>query len=100
MSNNSTHILAFGGGGFLMEPENPLLDDYVLALAHSLRPKICFVPTASGDSENACLRFYDAFARKNCIPNHLPLFRRRVADLRAFVLEQDVIYVGGGNTAL
>ena len=28
----------------------------------------------------------------------LPLFQRRATDLRAFVLAQDVIYVGGGNT--
>jgi len=91
-------IVALGGGGFSMEPENPLLDDYILSLARTRRPRVCFVPTAGGDSDNYILRYYDAFARRNCTANYLPLFSRRDKDLRGFVLEQDVIYVGGGNT--
>jgi len=96
-------IVAMGGGGFSMEPDNPLLDDYVLGLARrsresSSRARVCFVPTASGDSENYCLRFYDSFARRDCVASHLPLFVRKPGDLRSFILEQDVIYVGGGNT--
>lgn len=96
-------IVAMGGGGFSMEPDNPLLDDYVLGLARrsrggSSRARVCFVPTASGDSENYCLRFYDSFAKRDCVPSHLPLFVRKPGDLRSFILGQDVIYVGGGNT--
>src|SRR5579872_7424344 len=91
-------IVTMGGGGFSMEPDVPLLDNYILSLARSPRPRICFVPTASGDSENYCFRFYESFSRQNCIPAHLPLFVRKPWDLREFVLEQDVIYVGGGNT--
>jgi dipeptidase E len=92
------HIVAMGGGGFSMEPDNPLLDDYVLKLARSTKPRVCFVPTASADSENYSLRFYDSFSRHNCVPSHLPLFARKPGDLRSFILEQDLIYVGGGNT--
>ena len=44
-------IIAMGGGGFSMEPENPLLDRYILGLCKKKRPKICFIPTASGDSD-------------------------------------------------
>jgi peptidase E len=88
-----------GGGGFAMEPENPLLDDYILSQARSPRPKVCFIPTASADSDNFCLRFYQAFAGRNCVPTDLALFKRKVEDLRSFLLEQDVIYVSGGNTA-
>jgi len=91
-------IVTMGGGGFSMEPEPPLLDDFILSLARGSRPRICFVPTASADSDNYCLRFYDAFAKRNCLPAHLPLFVRRPGDLRAFVLDQDILYVGGGNT--
>ena len=43
------------------------------------------------------VRFYTAFAGLPCRPSHLPLFRR-TPDLRAYMLAQDVIYVGGGNT--
>jgi dipeptidase E len=87
-----------GGGGFSMEPENPLLDEYVLRLAGKERPRVCFVGTASGDAATYVVRFYEAFAQLPCRPCHLPLFNPPTADLRGFVLEQDVIYVGGGNT--
>ncbi len=92
------HIVALGGGGFSMEPENPLLDDYILSLARNQSPRVCFVPTASGDSESYTLRFFEAFAGKNCMPSYLSLFKRKPGNLRDFVLQQDVIYVGGGNT--
>ena len=38
-----------GGGGFSMEPENPSLDDYVLSLTDAPEPRVCLLPTASGD---------------------------------------------------
>jgi dipeptidase E len=95
----SGRIVAMGGGGFSMEPENPLLDRFVLSLTGSDRPRVCFAATASGDSERYVASFYRAFAAFDCRPADLRLFERSVGDLRAFVLEQDVIYVGGGNTA-
>jgi dipeptidase E len=88
-----------GGGGFSMEPENPLLDRFVLSLARSARPRVCFVPTAGGDPEGYVARFYRAFSALDCRPTDLQLFARTVGDLRSFVLEQDVVYVGGGSTA-
>lgn len=91
-------IVAMGGGGFSMEPENPLLEDYILSLVASAKPKVCFVPTASGDSDSYIVKFYDAFAGR-AVPSHLSLFRRSVDDLRTFILDQEIIYVGGGNTA-
>jgi dipeptidase E len=57
------------------------------------------VATASGDAEGYVAGFYRAFAKHDCRPADLGLFDRRVGDLRRFVLEQDVVYVGGGNTA-
>jgi dipeptidase E len=92
-------IVAMGGGGFSMEPENPLLDDFVLSLARRSPPRVCFVPTASGDAPTYVAGFYRAFAARDCRPSDLPLFDRRIGDLRAHVLAQDVVYVGGGNTA-
>lgn len=90
-------IIAMGGGGFSMEP-NSLLDIYILQQAKSERPKVCFLPTASGDAEGYIAKFYHSFKTLNCIPTHLSLFKLPTKDLRSFVLEQDVIYVGGGNT--
>jgi haloacetate dehalogenase len=92
-------IVALGGGGFSMEPENPLLDRFVLSLAGTARPRICFVPTASGDSAEYIARFHHAFSALDCDPCELRLFERSVGDLRSFVLSQDVLYVGGGSTA-
>lgn len=88
-----------GGGGFLMEPENPLLDDYILSLAGKARPKICLVPTASGDSDSYLLRYYKAFSEERADASHLVLFRRTIRDLRAHVLAQDIVFVSGGSTA-
>ena len=82
-----------------MEPDNPLLDRFVLSLAHSSHPRVCFLPTASGDAEGYVARFYRAFAALDCRPTDLQLFTRTVGDLEAFVLAQDVVCVGGGNTA-
>jgi dipeptidase E len=87
-----------GGGGFSMEPENLLLDRFVLSTAAVPQPKVCFVGTASGDSQSYLDNFYAAFRTLPCTPSDLSLFKPPTTDLRSFVLEQDVIYVGGGNT--
>lgn len=91
-------IIALGGGGFSMEPENPLLDSYILKQSKEINPKICFIPTASGDADNYIARFYDFFKTQNCRPTHLSLFNPPTRDLEEFILEKDIIYVGGGNT--
>ncbi|MDZ8264093.1 peptidase E [Nostoc sp. ChiQUE01b] len=91
-------IVAIGGGGFSMEPENLLLDQYILELVKKEKPRVCFVPTAGGDRDSYIVRFYAAFMKFSCTPCHLSLFNPPTTDLRSFVLEQDIIYVGGGNT--
>ena len=91
-------IIAMGGGGFLMEPDNLLLDRYVLSAAAVPQPRVCFVGTASGDAQSFLDRFYTAFGTLECRATHLSLFKPPTADLRSYVFEQDVIYVGGGNT--
>jgi dipeptidase E len=91
-------IIAMGGGGFSMEPDNPLLDLYILDQVKKQKPKVCFVPTASGDSEDYISRFYKSFESHECEPSHLSLFRPPTRDLEAYVMDKDIIYVGGGNT--
>ncbi|MFF3350864.1 Type 1 glutamine amidotransferase-like domain-containing protein [Streptomyces sp. NPDC002779] len=94
------HRLALLGGGFSMDDDG-LLDDWVLGHARASRPKVGFVPTASGDAPGYLDRFFSAFQPRACEPSVLTLFRRELDDaaLRRFVLCQDVVYVGGGNTA-
>ncbi len=60
---------------------------------------MCFLPTASGDSDTYVANFYRSFKNRRCRTTDLALFRRTVVDLRSYLLDQDVIYVGGGNTA-
>ena len=61
MSARPPQIVAFGGGGFSMEWGNTLLDDHVLSLTGVDRPRVCFLPTASGDADHYVVRFYRAF---------------------------------------
>ena len=91
-------IITMGGGGFSMEPENPVLDKYVIAQARAERPKVCFLAQASGESLDYTVRFYRAFSDLGCVPTHLSLFHPHTAEIEAFLMEQDIIYVGGGNT--
>ncbi len=85
-----------------MEPGNMLLDDHALALTGRKRPRVCFLPTASGDADHYVVRFYRTFAPRADV-SHLSLFRRDRApgsvegDIRAHLLAQDLIYVGGGS---
>ncbi len=92
-----------GGGGFLMEPDNPLLDRYILSQCSPprpapARPHICFVPTASGDSASQIERFYASFRDHACEPSHLSVFNGPVGEWRDYLLSKHIIYVGGGNT--
>lgn len=91
-------IIALGGGGFSTEPENPLLDLYILNQSSKKQPKICYVPTASGDSDVCISWFYNFFEKYECQPSHLSLFKPPTKDLEGFLLDKDIIYVGGGNT--
>lgn len=77
----------------------PALTSYLLALARRPRPRVLFLGTAAGDSAAYLLTFYYAFAGVVCEPSHLALFDRTVDDIDGLVRAQDVVIVGGGNTA-
>jgi dipeptidase E len=100
MWSSPRQIVAFGGGGFSMESGNPLLDDYVLGLCRNQhRPRVCFLPSASGDADHYIVRFYRAFAADRCEASHISLSRREqgTEDVREHLFSQDLIYVGGGS---
>jgi len=92
-------LAALGGGGFSMEPENLALDRWLLSLTGKERPRVLFVPTASGDSDNYVQRFFTAYTSLECQPAWLPLFRRTGEGVQAAIEEADLVFVGGGNTA-
>src|SRR4051812_46313941 len=74
---------------------------YAFELARaSVRPKVCFIGTATGDAVTPMVTFYAAFAAHDVQASHLALFAMpNVEDVRAHLLSQDVIWVGGGSTA-
>lgn len=90
-------IIGIGGGGFLTE-QNPVLDLYILSASNKTTPRICFLPTASADNTTVINYFYNIFEKYNCDPTHLNLFNPTIRDIEDYLLNCDIIYVGGGNT--
>ena len=88
-------IIACGG----RELWYPGLIDHVLSFAKRERPKVLFLPTASGDDEVYIRMFRMAFGRRSCDLDVLELFSRTVEDVDTLIRDQDVVIVGGGNTA-
>ncbi len=93
-------IVAMGGAEFSMRPENEALHDYVLSHAETdSAPRICLLPTASGDPNDQIISFHAAMERRGCIASAISLFRLGVTpiDFAEHLLAQDVIYVTGGS---
>jgi dipeptidase E len=88
-----------GGGGFTMHERAPALDRFVLTLTEKPCPKVCFIPTASGDPRDQVTRFYERFGGWPCETTTISLFhlgRDRIDPIER-LLDQDAIYVGGGS---
>ena len=97
MADKQRQIIAIGGGGFYRDPENLALEKYVIQQTGVESPRVAFVPTASGEPDHYLSSFYAAFLKLGCRPSVLTFFKR-TPEIRSFLLDQDVIYVGGGNT--
>ena len=91
------NIVAIGGGGFGRSLGSLEIEKYIISLVDKNRPRICFIPTASGDNDLYKLNFYIAFSKLDCITSHIDFFSR-TENLEKKILNQDIIYVGGGNT--
>jgi dipeptidase E len=91
------HIVGLGGGGDTPE-QTQRLHDYVLALTGKERPRLLYVPTAIGDSDEGIVMFYERFAGRGEL-SHLKTFPWPPQDVRGLILSQDAISVSGGNTA-
>ena len=91
------HIIAIGGGGFGRLNSSNLIEKYILNLSKKNCPKICFLPTATGDDDSYIVRYYAIFTRLNCVPSHIEFFKR-TKDISTHIMKQDIVFVGGGNT--
>src|SRR3954453_412044 len=90
-------IVGLGGAG-ATEAETRRLLAEVIGLAGKTLPKVCVVPTAAADDAASVLRLYGLLPEE-VHASHLPFFPWPPDELRRMVLDQDVIFVGGGNTA-
>ena len=90
-------IIAIGGGGFGREIKDLKIEKYIVDQSKAKTPKICFIPTATGDDQAYIDTFYKAFNSLGCITSHINFFKRTI-NLKEHILDQDIIYVGGGNT--
>jgi len=97
VTSRPRQIISIGGGGFYRDAENLELEKYIIRQTSVDNPRVTFVPTASGEPDHYVSNFYSAFLKLGCRPSVLTFFKR-TPDLRSFLLNQDVIYVGGGNT--
>jgi peptidase E len=86
-----TQIIGSSSGGIA-------LDRYILKQCQHATPKVCFLPHAPADPVAASLSFYEKFSKFDAKLSTLSLFAPHTPDLEGFLLEQDIIYVAGGNT--
>jgi ribonuclease HI len=84
-------------GGLDKSPIDSTVDNYLLSLCAVSKPRVCFLPTASGDSWQVQQTFRERFERLPCDPSVLRLFERDVRDIEAHLLEQHLIVVGDGS---
>jgi len=89
------YIFPFGGG------QNKLFIKEIIKLTGKTRPRICYLPTASGDSEQGIIRFYDLVSDLSVEPHVQKVWISSYSQKESFedvLLGMDAIYVGGGNT--
>jgi peptidase E len=78
--------------------QDPRMWKFVLGLARSDRPRICYVNTAVGELPSGIVLFYENFKGLGEL-SHIRFFPWPPEDLRRLLLDQDVLVVSGGNTA-
>lgn len=94
--NPMDKIIFVAGGGL-----NKTYIKYVAALTNKPNPKICFVPTATGDSPNTILTWYANCEDLPIRPYVMRSFINSNTTLQSFeetIMSMDAIIVGGGNT--
>ena len=91
-------IVAAGGALLLPDSGNDKLERYIVDSCGKAKPRVCFVPTATGDDLSYIVRFYETYARLGVATDVLRLFRRTPVDLRDYLAPFDIVHIGGGNT--
>ncbi|MDQ3759242.1 MAG: peptidase E [Actinomycetota bacterium] len=98
-AGGTPRIVALGGHEFRSRPAERAIVRHLLELTRVQNPRVCLLPTASGDPQASIADFYSVLDRFDCRPTHVALFRmeREWVNLRDHLLEQDLIYAAGGS---
>jgi peptidase E len=105
MPADAPTILATSGGikpGRRTHWEFSALTDYAVELSGvtGRAPRVCFLATAYGDDSCGLRSLHDAAQVRGFAASHLALFPMpNVDDVTALLLDQDVVWVGGGSVA-
>lgn len=94
--SKETQIIALGDGG--LDTEDPMMDLYILAQSKKKEPKVCLIPTASGDNPGLINLFRKLYSRYPCKTSFLTLFSPHINDIEDFIMSQDIIFVSGGHS--
>ena len=97
MEKITKKIVAIGGGGFTHESDNTL-DQFFLDQCSKKKIKLGFLATASKDDVKKISLFYKKFENKNLELSHFNL-TQKIDGFPSWILNKDIIYVGGGNTS-
>ena len=85
--------MAIGGGKFCEG-----MARFLAELTGQERPRVLYIGTAAAEDPESALRMYDRFGSQVEL-SRLEFFPWPPEDLRSTVLDQNLIFVGGGNTA-
>jgi dipeptidase E len=97
MEKITRKIVAIGGGGFTHESDDTL-DQFFLDQCNKKKIKLGFLATASKDDKEKINLFYKKFENKNLELSHFNL-TQKIDGFSSWILNKDIIYVGGGNTS-
>lgn len=92
------HIVAVGGGSAASREAQEVLFRYILDISGKAAPHLAYLGTASGDCAERFGEMKTFWEDLGAEPAHLSLFSPHTREIREFLLDQDVIFVGGGNT--
>jgi len=96
MNKIEKKIIAIGGGGFTHQLDESL-DQFVIDQSKKTNNKIGFLATASNDDKKKISLFYKRFENIESELSHFNL----TSDVNGFsewILNKDIVYIGGGNT--
>lgn len=88
------------GGGEISAQSTLKIDKYIVRLSNKEKPRVLFIPTASGDMQSYIDRFTNYYQSLGCEVDTLLLSITSNDNLiRSKIFTSDIIYIGGGNTA-